>query len=85
MQNLEDSSTPLPTGFAVHIVKRESPVLHTGRPSKSNKSCSKGFFTSESISQSLFKAGLILTYLNVHLSTIRSGYHYAQLSEICIY
>lgn len=65
VQNLEDTWTASSIGLVVHMVKRESPVLHIGRPNKSNKSCSSGFFTSQSISQSLLKAGLRLTCLNV--------------------
>lgn len=71
LQNLEDTSTPSSMGLD-HIVKRESPVLHTGRPSKSNKSCRRGFFTSESISQSLLKAGLRLTCWNADFHTLGS-------------
>lgn len=69
--NLEDifpssSSTRLED----QIVNRERPVLHTGRPNKSNRSCNRGFFTSESTSQSLLKAGLkftcnLICYINL--------------------
>jgi len=62
--NLEDtspSSSSMRSGED-QIVNRESPVLHTGRPNKSNKSCNRGFFTSESTSQSLLKAGLKFTW-----------------------
>jgi hypothetical protein len=45
-----------------HIVKSERPVLHIGRPRRSNISCSIGFFTTVSISQSLPSAGLKLTW-----------------------
>lgn len=61
--NLEDtslSSSSMRLGED-QIVNRESPVLHTGRPNKSNRSCNRGFFTSESTSQSLLKAGLKFT------------------------
>lgn len=43
------------------MLKRESPVLQTGIPSKSNMSCSMGFLTAGSTSQSLPKAGLKFT------------------------
>lgn len=45
----------------VHIVKSDSPVSRIGSPKRSNKSCSNGFFTSASTSQSLPSAGLIFT------------------------
>lgn len=75
VQNLEDASTSSSIGFVDHIVKSERPVLHTGRPSKSNRSCSRGFFTSESISQSLLKAGLRLTCSNVDYRIINNNFH----------
>jgi hypothetical protein len=43
-------------------VKSESPVLHIGRPRRSNISCNIGFFTTVSTSQSLPRAGLKLTW-----------------------
>jgi len=64
LQNLEDTSLSSSSMRSEEdqMVNRESPVLHTGRPNKSNRSCNRGFFTSESTSQSLLKAGLKFTY-----------------------
>lgn len=60
--NLEDTSSSSSMRWSEdQIVNRDSPVLHTGRPNRSNRSCSRGFFTSESTSQSLLKAGLKFT------------------------
>lgn len=46
------------------VENNDKPVLQTGSPSKSNKSCRSGFFTAGSTSQSLPSAGLRFTSNN---------------------
>ena len=62
-------------------VKSERPVLHIGRPRRSNISCNIGFFTTVSISQSLPSAGLKLTW-NTSKNDIISNHLYSIVDRL---
>jgi len=72
--SLEDFSFSSICLEELQIVNKERPVLDTGRPNKSNRSCNRGFFTSQSTSQSLFNDGFKFTCDLIYIIKLQFNY-----------